>query len=142
MSNVTITRLSHHDAPWLYALRVLQADSATFSEFIGDLKANIPSRDRKWDGESKRWLLKECETVIRLLSRYNLTAEYDSELPSHRQPGLSKAEAAKLLYLQPDAPDYVRDAVYKALSKRWHPDAGGDTASMQLINAAMDVLRA
>lgn len=45
------------------------------------------------------------------------------------------------LHLLPGAPAAVVDAVHKALVKLHHPDRGGDMATMQAINAAVDHVR-
>lgn len=45
------------------------------------------------------------------------------------------------LYLLPSAPLPVMEAVYRALVKLYHPDAGGDTQKMARINAAWDQIK-
>lgn len=45
------------------------------------------------------------------------------------------------LHLQPDAPLEVAEAAYRALARRHHPDAGGDTVTMQRLNAAIELIR-
>ena len=47
-------------------------------------------------------------------------------------------EAANILNIQPDADHLVVKAAYHALAKRYHPDQGGDTATMQRVHAAYD----
>lgn len=48
---------------------------------------------------------------------------------------------AKVLYVQPDAPQEVTEAAYRALSKINHPDRGGSTEKMKQINAAVEQAR-
>lgn len=47
------------------------------------------------------------------------------------------------LWLRPGAPEHVLDAVYRALSRRYHPDLGEEDArAQQRINAAYTRLKA
>lgn len=47
----------------------------------------------------------------------------------------------QVLGLNPGAPLIVAEAAYKALARRAHPDAGGSTERMQLLNAAIEQVR-
>jgi len=46
-----------------------------------------------------------------------------------------------VLHLARDAPLEVCEAAYKALVRKHHPDLGGDTATMQRLNAAIELIR-
>ena len=46
----------------------------------------------------------------------------------------------RVLHVQPDAPAEVIRAAYRALMMRAHPDAGGDTDTAAMLNAAWEVL--
>lgn len=46
-----------------------------------------------------------------------------------------------VLHVANDAPIEVCEAAYKALTKKHHPDLGGDTATMQRLNAAIEQIR-
>jgi len=140
----TLTQLPQSYLPWRFALRVERIDSDTFSWFIAALKAAFPPRERKWDADNKCWLLRDCDVAIGLLEQFNIAYECDTAQDAggtaHRKT-LTTAEAYRLLFLQPDAPDFIVNAAYRAMAKHYHPDAGGDTATMQRINAALEVLR-
>jgi hypothetical protein len=141
--NVTIIKLPTGTTyPWAIALRINEAKSNVFHAFIEDLKASIPSRDRKWVPSAKFWMFKDaaCDVLIALLDAHGLTYEIENEAPAHRQL-MSVNEAATTLYLLPTAPAYIVDCVYRAMAKRLHPDAGGSNEQMQRINAAVEVLR-
>lgn len=140
MTNATITRLSPYHRPWGWALRVESLDADVFSGFIDDLKSNIPTRLRKCEASEKRWLFHvDClDALESLLNFHRVTYTIDD---GANQIVMSRQQAAAELYLLPNAPAEVVSAVYKALCKVHHPDAGGDTATMQRINAAMEVLR-
>ena len=45
------------------------------------------------------------------------------------------------LYLAYNAPLYVAEQVYKALSKLYHPDMGGQAEHFHQINDAIDTIR-
>ena len=46
-----------------------------------------------------------------------------------------------VLHVANDAPLEVCEAAYKALTKKHHPDLGGDTATMQRLNTAIEQIR-
>jgi hypothetical protein len=46
-----------------------------------------------------------------------------------------------VLHVAQDAPLEVCEAAYRALTKKAHPDMGGDTATMQRLNAAIEQIR-
>lgn len=151
MINATISRLPGSEYPWRWALRIHSAKSFVFSAFVDDLKREIPHRSRKWDSDSRHWLLKEdqIEVLTGLLAIHGLRYEYqdepqedEEEAPAPRQLPMSVKEAASTLFLLPTAPPFVIQAAYRALAKQAHPDAGGSTEQMQRINAAMEILRA
>ena len=51
-----------------------------------------------------------------------------------------RAEALEVLELAADADEAAIRAQYRRLAMRHHPDRGGDTARLQLINEAADLL--
>jgi hypothetical protein len=50
-------------------------------------------------------------------------------------------EPCQVLHILPSAPPEVVRAAHRALARRYHPDAGGDTLTMQRINHAADQLQ-
>jgi len=63
--------------------------------------------------------------------------------PAHEaeyHAGKSLETAYLTLHLQPGAPVLLIEAARRTLARLHHPDAGGDTATMQRINAAADLL--
>jgi curved DNA-binding protein CbpA len=46
-----------------------------------------------------------------------------------------------VLHLRPTAPPELVNAAHKVLAKLNHPDAGGDTITMQRINSAVESIR-
>ena len=120
----------------------------TFRAVIADLKESIPARRRKWDASSRRWFLRDCEadTVLSILRAYEADFDIEDERRTsghrgHQAPALTRVDAAATLYLLSTAPDYVVQAVFRAMAKHAHPDAGGDNEQMRRLNLAMEVLR-
>lgn len=138
----TLIRLPGHELPWRFALRIEHVDSEKFQSFIAALKSNIHQRSRKWDANRKCWLLRDADPVIALLRSFAIDFDCDDAAAEPERPKrLTVDDAYRILYLQPDAPRFIVDAAYRALAKHFHPDVGGDTAAMQRINAAVEVLR-
>jgi acetone carboxylase gamma subunit len=142
-ANAVIYELGAGDLPWRYALRLVSVDADTFTQFLAQLKASVPSRQRKWDPAAKRWLFRDVDTieyVMHLLRQYGLTYEHDAGGDGHAA-ALPVRDAYAVLWLREGAPAELVTAAYKTLAKLYHPDAGGDTAYMQRINAAAELLR-
>jgi hypothetical protein len=129
------------------------------AQVVEELKSRIPPHARRWNSSTKEWAIDppHHETMHGIL-RSHLgwfpampTEGPDPEVAALRaevcrlREQLRRAEAVpesyKTLHLQPTAPREVINAVHKTLTKLHHPDAGGDTLTMQAINAAADQLR-
>lgn len=63
------------------------------------------------------------------------------EVKTERAAGAGASGPYAVLHLASDAPLEVCEAAYKALVRRHHPDLGGDTATMQRLNAAIEQIR-
>lgn len=108
-----------------------------FMAIIDDLKALIPSYDREYVPAIRSWLFSDAyfHSVVALLSRYGI----ETNIVKHTD--LVRSDALAEMFLTPNAPDFVIVAVFKALAKRYHPDAGGSTEQMQKLNRLMEVVR-
>jgi len=134
MNTPTIAETGH--ATWTHCVR-----SDYDAGYIEALKQAIPHRERKWDGERKVWLFRRrhVDTVISLLRFY--FGDYN-----YVRQGEDKAEllnldtAFRVLYLQPTAPMGLVKVAHRYLAKQYHPDHGGDTATMQEINQAVHLI--
>lgn len=135
----TIYKLQANDAPWRYAVKCDYN-----AELVDALKKNIPARQRKWCPDIKQWWFKEevIDDVLGLLEHFcsNVHHSNGSAYGTGRPPGADVAAAYRTLYLTPDAPAEVIKAAYRALSKQYHPDAGGTTGAMQRLNEAFERL--
>lgn len=134
-----IGQLGFEYHPWRWTL-TFDYDPA----MVEALKANIPSRSRKWNPDLRQWWFKsdQIDSVERLARMYCGRVEYEQGRRSHQwgaspHTGTSTlADAYQTLYVTPGAPPEVIRAAYRALSKLYHPDVGGDTAMMQKVNEA------
>jgi hypothetical protein len=102
------------------------SDGCWFDEHLNEIEqlrrevAELKEIERNWR--------EEC---LRLYDTYIRTKPSAPAIPEHYAT----------LHLLPGAPAEVVNAAHKALVKLHHPDRGGDTATMQAINAAADQVR-
>lgn len=147
-ANAVISKLGAAEYPWRWGLRIRSAESDVFEAVVAALKQNIPARERRWDGNGKRWLFKDnwIEVAADILRVHRLIVDHDdapgedARAPVSAPPSRVLA-AYERLHLLPSAPPEVVAAAYRALAKRTHPDRGGDTTVMQQLNAAYALIR-
>lgn len=89
-------------------------------------------RERQRREEAERWKRRERERWRR---------QQQEEASWHRQQQATRPTAAppsdyEVLFVTRNAPKEVIDAAYKALSKLYHPDRGGDPQRMVQLNVA------
>lgn len=118
---------------WSWAVETAHFDV----DYIEELKEQVPPRQRKWNPDAKVWLFKDdaMETVFFLLRRHF----GDYQVHGGRAE-LTPAAAYQALHLLPSAPPELVKVAFKCLAKLNHPDKGGDTATMQAVNAAYEQL--
>ncbi len=124
-------------------------DTDTFTDIKSLFKAAFPAAH--WDTEMRAWGLPAGARVAvlnwarRNFDQDSITIEeaswLDDDEDDEREGGDTLLGAYATLYLRPGAPLAIAEAVYRVMSKRAHPDAGGDTAAMAAINAAIEVIR-
>lgn len=100
--------------------------------------------------ETREWEINQLRAEIEALTRRNVQLQqevsswktldqFNKLLSSAPGAGISlNGNPFKVLNLSEDAPKEVVDAVWKALSKKYHPDVGGDTEQMKKVNGARD----
>ena len=132
-----------------YYANTIEARIPYNAELIADLKVVIPSHARRWNPASKVWEIgRSWEEDLRdLLHQYNIDVRGEGETPPPRSAPAGD-DAWAVLWLRPDAPLAVVDAVYRCLCKLHHPDlkAEGEktiaTVQMARINRAVEKIRA
>ena len=106
-------------------------------ECVNDIKAFIEPSGRKWNPDTKFWEIKEIylATIVSILQKHfganiiqNLTEEKD----------LSRNVFKPLFDVLRQMPNGNMDKVYSALAFAIHPDRGGSTEQMKLLNTAYE----
>lgn len=119
------------------------------------IKDTVPYEYREWDPILKLWTVDDpyapdiCEYLTHRWpgafthdygSKEKTAGQEQKRQTFHREAQRPISER-RVLFVTDDAPDCVVDAAYKALSRLYHPDLGGDVVKMQALNAAMDRIR-
>ncbi len=161
---LTITITSTNQATFEVRIRSLDCD--VFALVIGDLKRRIPAHLRSYSPTWKCWYIKRqaahylTQWIEQARDAFSANVEgdpgpwtrgrrpewessYEYEAPPPRSPRRvpSEAEAFAVLCLTPQAPAPLIRLAFRELAKLHHPDHGGDTAAMQKVNNAFDVLK-
>lgn len=146
----TIYRLDSSYYPWRWALRCdYNAD------LVAALKTHIHYRQRKWVPETLQWWFHDAviEDVLSLAGRYCGRVHHAQSNRPHTGSGAPPgpggstagdfaglspdvAAAYRTFHLLPSAPEELIKAVYRAMCKIHHPDAGGVVSEMQRVNVA------
>ena len=111
------------------------------AELVEDLKSAIPGWGRQYDPYTKQWyVLPSFVDVAEEIFYFYFPRKHNF---SHSPPDLfaTLPDWCKTLYILPNAPGVVIDAVYRALSKIYHPDVGGSHSAMLKLNAAIEEAR-
>jgi hypothetical protein len=94
----------------------------------------------RWDKERKTWTV-DMESVPLLAQTFE-TAGFlvavDGVPWAERSTPKAETFASPLVALFGVLPSHMRKPTYRALSKVFHPDAGGDTKLMQQLNDALE----
>lgn len=105
---------------------------------IDAIKSAVPAGYRQYDPDDHSWTIERpyVGSVVRLMFAFHPGAE-------ECDAGFTQAsdDPWKILHLRPTAPPELVIAAHRCLAKLNHPDAGGNTTTMQSINAAVDAIR-
>lgn len=134
-------------------------------ELIQEFKDLIPWTFRKWDKDTKAWIVTGylyCNLAHGWYRRHfdgdYHQASWDDPFTGQHQrqsppppnppppppkppPPPSTSSDWDVLYLRRGAPAGLIDAVYRWWAKKEHPDLGGNPETMKTINAAYDRLK-
>jgi hypothetical protein len=117
--------------------------------FVESLKRALDYGGRQWEPTRRRWLISAlyAEELLAFLRQYGCQI-HDDRTPAHSgmpTPLPPMPEDLRLafdvLHLAYTAPLCVADASYRALSKYYHPDHGGDVTLFHAITDAIAVVR-
>jgi len=132
----------------------LWASTPYLESFVDALKREIPAWGRAWDKGHKMWHVDlayrwELQSLLdhyygewRSVSPAELGLEPEAGQRRARQAaGACEADRYAALHLLPTAPPELVKAAYRCLAMLNHPDRGGDTRAMQVINEAYEALK-
>ncbi len=117
-----------------------------FDRWLVDaLKAEIPGHARVYDPVAKSWTITPAyaQVATRLIHEVFPDVEVigaPNPPPFDRGTG-TQEDPYIVLHLRETAPQELVTAAHRCLAKLNHPDAGGNTAVMQRINAAVEQIR-
>src|SRR5262249_37433254 len=105
----------------------------------------LPVGCREWDPARKRWLVAAIvvDDLLEYLEDAGVDVLDDRPPPPVPRPPMpvELQTAFDTLYLQYTAPLCVADAAYRALSKYFHPDKGGDAHDFNRVASAIKTVR-
>ncbi len=128
-------------------------DTDLWADAKNDLKRAFNHRaGLRYDPEEREWTLPRysVERLQRWADAWTSQQEWDAPRRNGQQrrserhqdaPAAPLTEAYATLHLLPSAPPELVTAAYRALAQLHHPDRGGDTGAMIVINRAVEILR-
>lgn len=114
--------------------------------FVEAIKREIPSHARSWDPATKTWHVRApyddiANHILLTFFPGATVGRKPTETTSFNRQGTCGCDADhRTLLVCQDAPPELVKAAYRVLAKQLHPDAGGDVATMQKLNAAYERL--
>jgi len=128
-------------------------DTDLWADAKNDLKRTFNHRaGLRYDPDEREWTLPSysVERLQRWADAWTSQQEWDAPRRNGQQhrsdrhqdaPAAPLTEAYATLHLLPSAPPELVTAAYRALAQLHHPDRGGDTGAMIVINRAVEILR-
>jgi len=111
---------------------------------VAEIKRSVPSPLRSYDPGTKAWTIsaRYVSTVFHLLARVFGGVDIEGSRTGPADRGRQPSDDPwGTLHLLPSAPPELVSAAHKCLAKLTHPDVGGDTGTMQALNAAVEQIR-
>lgn len=128
-------------------------DAASFHDVKDSFRDYFPRHaDATWCPDEKAWSVPRHlqPRLERWLAAHadpdcvhweRQSGRYQREERAEARPPATLAGALRTLHLQPDAPLWAAEAVYKAAVKHTHPDAGGSHEAACAVNQAIALIR-
>ena len=129
------------------------SDTDLWADAKTDLKRSFNhGSGLRYDGDEREWTLPRyaVERLQRWADAWASQQEWDAAPCNGQQrrserhqdaPAAPLTEAYATLHLLPSAPPELVTAAYRTLAQLHHPDRGGDTGAMIVINRAVEILR-
>ncbi len=116
-----------------------------YSAFVvAEIKRAVPAPLRTYDPETKTWTVagRYVHAVYHVLAHVFGDVDVEGSRTGPADRGLQPSDDPWIvLHLRPTAPPELVNAAHRCLAKLNHPDAGGDTITMQAINSAVEQIR-
>ena len=117
-----------------------------FDRWLVDaLKAEIPGHARTYDPTAKSWTITPAYAHVASQLMHDVFPDVEivgaATPPPFDRGRPSSDDPWTILHLRPTAPPELVTAAHRCLAKLHHPDAGGNTATMQAINHAVESIR-
>jgi DnaJ-domain-containing protein 1 len=142
MTSIIINRNEHND----FQITIRSGSREDFRRCIETLKTIVETGNRIYRPEVKQWVVAAVsETqLLRWLDvcRADCQAEVQWVANDAGKGTTPQIDPYSVLHLLPTAPPDLIKAAYRTLAQLHHPDHGGDTRTMQLINEAYKRLAA
>ena len=102
-------------------------------QFVDELKSEIQTPHRKWNPDTKMWLVHESwvEELVKICARY-----FDEVISDLVDDDSSNGNLFDQVFTVVDG--QYRDKVYFALAQALHPDHGGSLEIMKKLNEAYE----
>ena len=111
---------------------------------VAELKRAVPALLRTYDPDSKAWTVagRYVSAVYHVLAQVFGEVDVEGARSGAADRGRpTGGDPYVVLHLLPTAPPELVSAAHKCLARLHHPDAGGSTSTMQMINAAAEQIR-
>ena len=111
----------------------IQVEAPYNKPFTDELKKSVPAKKRMWYNNDKCWYVvkDQFDKLTHLMDKH-----YDETILLDFPEQEVSNDSWSKLWLIEGAPLEIVQAVYKVLSKKHHPDLGGDVVKMTEINVA------
>jgi len=148
-----LTFFARERADGRYGFWWITADTDMWADAKTDLKRSFNhGSGLRYDGDAREWTLPRyaVERLQRWADAWASQQEWNAAPRNGQQrrserpqaaPAAPLTEAYATLHLLPSAPPELVTAAYRALAQLHHPDRGGDTGAMIVINRAVEILR-
>ena len=115
------------------------------ADVVAGIKRAVPAPLRSYNPDTKTWTVagRYVGAVARILAQVfgDVDIEGSRTGAADRGRRAGTDDPYVVLHLRPTAPPELVSAAHKCLAKLHHPDAGGSTSTMQMINAAAEQIR-
>ncbi len=111
---------------------------------VAELKRAVPAPLRTYDPDSKTWTVagRYVSAVYHVLAQVFGEVDVEGSRSGAADRGRQSSDDPwVILHLRPTAPPELVSAAHRCLAKLNHPDAGGNTTTMQRINGAVEQIR-